>query len=136
MANIIGKWVTTTKEITSGNNVIKAGSRVNIIRCTELGYDVITANCRKATECGYDFYDKNSVSDDKDPPIDVHIEHLQELGILRPNATKQEEAIRKILENCKTADGKYDEFKMSRLLHDLWTGNKTIKQFIDKYGKE
>ena len=63
-------------------------------------------------------------------PIEVHLDNLKQLGILRRNATKQKEAIEDILKNCK------DEYEMSRKLHDLWVGNKTVEQFIAQYGRE
>lgn len=62
-------------------------------------------------------------------PIEVHLDNLKQLGILRSNATKQKEAIEDILNNCK------DEYEMSRKLHDLWVGNKTVEQFIAQYGE-
>jgi hypothetical protein len=62
-------------------------------------------------------------------PTEVHLDNLKQLGILRSNATKQREAIEGILKNCK------DEYEMSRKLHDLWVGNKTIEQFIAQYGE-
>lgn len=62
-------------------------------------------------------------------PIEVHLENLVQLGILRGNSTKKKEAIESILKGCK------DEYEMSRKLHDLWTGNKTVEQFIAQYGR-
>ena len=63
-------------------------------------------------------------------PIEVHLNNLKELGILRGNATRQKEVIESILKDCK------DEYEMSRKLHDLWVGNKTVEQFINQYGRE
>lgn len=62
-------------------------------------------------------------------PTEEHLDNLVQLGILRSNATKQKEAIEDILNNCK------DEYEMSRKLHDLWVGNKTVEQFIAQYGE-
>jgi transcriptional regulatory protein LevR len=62
-------------------------------------------------------------------PIEVHLENLVQLGILRRNSVKRKNAIEDILKGCK------DEYEMSRKLHDLWTGNKTVEQFISQYGR-
>ena len=63
-------------------------------------------------------------------PIEVHLDNLVQLGIVRSNATRQKEAIESILKNCK------NEYEMSRKLHDLWTGKKTVEEFIAQYEEE
>lgn len=63
-------------------------------------------------------------------PIEVHLENLQQMCILRKNATKQRAAVERILKGCK------DEYEMSRKLHDLWTGKKTVEEFIAQYEEE
>lgn len=63
-------------------------------------------------------------------PIEINMENLVQLGIVKSNAIKQKRAIKNILKNCES------EFEMSRKLHDLWVGNKTVDQFIAQYGND
>ena len=63
-------------------------------------------------------------------PIEIHLDNLKQLGILHRSATKQRAAIERILKRCK------DEYEMSRKLHDLWTGKKTVEEFIAQYEEE
>jgi hypothetical protein len=60
-------------------------------------------------------------------PIDIKIDYLHEMGVLRSNATKQEEAIRIILATC--TNGTQRDIK----LHDLIVGNETVSEFIRRH---
>lgn len=63
-------------------------------------------------------------------PIDVHIDNLIEMCIISRRSKSKQQSVRRILEHCK------DEYEMSRKLHDVWCGNKTIEQFIAQYEEE
>ena len=60
-------------------------------------------------------------------PIDIKIELLKEMVILRSNAHKQEEAVRIILATCQS------EAQMDIKLHDLIVGNETIAKFVRRH---
>lgn len=59
--------------------------------------------------------------------IDGYITILTEMGYLDRRTPKREKLIRDILDRCK------DEFEMSRKLHDLYTGDLTMDEFIERY---
>ena len=60
-------------------------------------------------------------------PIDEKIEILHDFCILRPNAHKQEAAVRNILSACA------NEQQMDTKLHDLILGDETVKEFINRH---
>ena len=61
-------------------------------------------------------------------PEQEHINNLIDMCLVRKNDTETISTITRILKNCK------NEYEMSRKLHDVWTGNKTIDTFIQQYG--
>lgn len=56
--------------------------------------------------------------------INEKIEILRDLCILRPNAKRQESAIRDILGDCRT------EIQIDQLLHNVLCGKETLKELI------
>ena len=60
-------------------------------------------------------------------PIDAKIEILRDFCVLRPNACRQEAAVRAILSSCA------NERQMEIKLHDLILGDETIKEFIARH---
>lgn len=60
-------------------------------------------------------------------PIDIKIDYLKEMGILRKNSAKQEAAVRAILATC--TNGTQRDIK----LHDLIVGNETVAEFIQRH---
>ena len=59
--------------------------------------------------------------------IDIKVELLKDMRILRGNAHKQEEAVRIILATCQSA------YNVDTKLHDLIVGNETIAEFIRRH---
>ena len=62
--------------------------------------------------------------DSKKVAIDKKISLLQDFCILRPRHTKNEQAVRKLLESC------INEHQMTRLLHDVLCGTKTLNELL------
>ena len=60
-------------------------------------------------------------------PIDEKIELLHDFCILRPNASRQETAVRNILMSCA------NEHQMDIKLHNILCGDETIKDFIARH---
>lgn len=71
---------------------------------------------------------KNQEIEIEKSPIDEHIDNLIDMCIIRKEDKEKQEDIRSILNHCKS------EYEMSRKLHDVWTGDKTIDRFIQQYG--
>ena len=63
----------------------------------------------------------------KTEQIDSYIEILTDMGYLNRRTPKREKLIRDILDRCK------DEYEMSRKLHDLYVGDLTIDEFVERY---
>lgn len=59
--------------------------------------------------------------------INEKIELLNEFGILSSTATRQEEAVRRILSECN------NEIQVEQKLHDILCGNETLKDFITRH---
>jgi hypothetical protein len=68
-------------------------------------------------------YDEDD-NDDGKSPADIHIRNLIDMCIISKNDEVKKQQIKTILNNCK------DEYDMSRKLHDVWTGDKSIERFI------
>ena len=62
--------------------------------------------------------------------INEKIEIMNDLCILRKNATKQETAIRNILSACK------NEIQVDQKLHNVILGNETLKDLIKREGQK
>ena len=58
--------------------------------------------------------------------INEKISILRDFNILKYNSHKQEDAIRKILGNCKS------EIQIDQKLHDILCGNETLKDLIKR----
>ena len=58
--------------------------------------------------------------------IDEKVELLRDFCILKNNATKQEEAIRKILASCSS------EVQMEQKIHNVLYGKESLKDLIKK----
>lgn len=71
-------------------------------------------------------YDEDD-DDDGKSPADIHIRNLIDMCIIFKNDEIKKQQIKTILNNCK------DEYDMSRKLHDVWTGDKSIERFIFQY---
>ena len=63
----------------------------------------------------------------KKDQINEYIEILTDMGYLNRHTTKREKFVRDILSRCK------DEYEMSRKLHDVYVGDLTIDQFVERY---
>lgn len=59
--------------------------------------------------------------------IEEYITILTDMGYLNRRTPKREKLIRDILGRCK------DEYEMSRKLHDLYVGDLTIDEFVERY---
>jgi hypothetical protein len=77
----------------------------------------------------YDEDDDEDEDDDDDgkSPADIHIRNLIDMCIISKNDEAKKQQIKTILNNCR------DEYDMSRKLHDVWTGDKSIERFIFQY---
>lgn len=62
----------------------------------------------------------------KDDHVKEYLGILKQLRLVISDSTKDK--VEHILMACR------DEFEMSRKLHDVWCGDKTIQQFIEQYG--
>ena len=63
-------------------------------------------------------------------PAQEHIDNLVQMCIIKSYEKEKKDQVEAILNACKS------EYEMSRKLHDVWTENKSIEQFIAQYGKE
>lgn len=61
-------------------------------------------------------------------PAQEHVKNLTQMCIIESNDKTKQDQVEAILNACKS------EYEMSRKLHDVWTGNKTIDTFIQQYG--
>ena len=61
--------------------------------------------------------------------INEKIEILHDLCILRPNAHRQEDALKNILGTCKT------EIQIDQKVHNVILGHETLKDLIKREGQ-
>lgn len=65
---------------------------------------------------------------DKDVAINKKIALLQDHCLLAPNHKKKEQKVRTMLMSCT------NEYHMTRLLHDVFRGDKSLNQLLEEKG--